>query len=148
MSPQVLFSLCVVAASGAAVALQAMLNAALGRAVESTLAAAAISFGVGFAALVALTLILGDGAAFARLPSVRIGLLAGGLLGAFFVWSIAWGVPTLGVVSAFAALILGQMVAALLLDAAGAFGLATYDITWKRLVAVALVAGGMVMSRL
>lgn len=148
MSPQVLISLCVVAASGAAVAMQAMLNAGLGRALGSTLAAASISFGVGFAALVVITFSVGDGAAFTRLPSVRVGLLAGGFLGAFFVWSIAWGVPTLGVVSAFAALILGQLVAALLLDASGAFGLTSYDITWKRLVAVALVAGGMVMSRL
>lgn len=148
MSPHVLVSLSIVATAGAAVAVQGMVNAALGRAVDSALVAAAVSFGVGFVALVAVTLALGDGAAFTRLPSVRVGLLAGGFLGAFFVWSIAWGVPTLGVTSAFAALILGQMIAALLLDASGAFGLASYEITWKRLAAVVLVAGGMVMSRL
>ncbi|MCB1405663.1 MAG: DMT family transporter [Rhodobacteraceae bacterium] len=148
MSPTVLLSLCVVATAGAAVAVQGMVNAALGRAVDSALAASALSFGVGFVALIAVTLALGDGAAFARLPSVRPGLLAGGLLGAFFVWSIAWGVPTLGVVSAFAALILGQMLGALVLDAVGAFGMTVHDITWKRLAAVAMVAGGVVLSRL
>ncbi|MCL4676723.1 MAG: DMT family transporter [Pararhodobacter sp.] len=148
MQPTVLLSLCIVAASGAAVAVQAIVNAALGRAINSTLAAASVSFGVGFVALVAVTVAMGDGAAFARMPSVRIGLLTGGLLGAFFVWAIAWGVPTLGVVSAFAALILGQMIVALLLDAVGPFGMTVHDISWKRLAAVAMVAGGMVLSRL
>lgn len=148
MSPSVLLPLGVVATAGVAVALQGMLNAALGRALGSALAASAVSFGVGFVVLVAITLILGDGATLLRVPSVRIGLLAGGFLGAFFVWSIAWGVPTLGVVTAFAALILGQMVGALVLDASGLFGLVAYDITWKRIAAVAMVAGGMVLSRL
>lgn len=147
MSPSVLLSLCIVAAAGMAVAVQGMLNATLGRVLDSTLAAAAVSFGIGFLALVALTLVVGDGAAFLRVPSVRIWLLTGGLMGAYFVWSITWGVPRLGVVSAFAALILGQLVTALFLDASGAFGLATYDITWKRVVAVVLVSAGMILSR-
>ncbi|WP_417587792.1 DMT family transporter [Pararhodobacter oceanensis] len=148
MSPTVLISLCVVAAAGAAVAVQSMVNAALGREIGSVLAAAAFSFGLGFVVLAAVTLLLGEGASFTRLPAVRIHLLIGGIFGAFFVWAIAWGVPTLGVVSAFAALILGQMIAALLLDASGAFGLATYEITWQRVASVAMVVGGMVLSRL
>ncbi|MCB1397853.1 MAG: DMT family transporter [Rhodobacter sp.] len=148
MSPQTLVALIVVAAAGVALATQGMLNAALGRAAGSSLVAATVSFGVGFIALMTITLLTGEGGGFGRLGSIRPWLLFGGLMGAFYVWSIAWGVPTLGVVSAFAALILGQMIAALLFDASGAFGLAVHDITWKRIVAVALVAAGMVMSRI
>lgn len=148
MSPQTLVALIVVLAAGIAVATQGMLNGALGRVVGSPLVAATVSFGVGVAALLAITLVAGEGGGFARLGSARPWLLAGGLMGAFFVWSIAWGVPVLGAVSAFAALILGQMVAALVLDATGAFGLTAIAITWQRVVAVALVAAGVVMSRL
>jgi transporter family-2 protein len=56
-------------------------------------------------------------------------------------------VPQLGVVTAVAALILGQMTAALALDAVGVFGLAPEPITPKRVAAVALVAAGVILSR-
>jgi transporter family-2 protein len=148
MSPQVLLSLVIVALAGVALAAQGTINAALGRAVGSSLVAASVSFGVGFVALTLVTLVLGEGGGFARLGNVRLALLTGGFLGAFYVWSVAWGVPTLGVVTAFSALILGQMVAALLFDASGAFGLAVHAITWTRIAAILLVAGGVVLSRL
>jgi transporter family-2 protein len=148
MSPSVLLSLAVVIAAGVAVAAQGLVNAALGRQIGSTVGAAAVSFGVGFVALGLLALAMGDGPALRRLPSTPWALLTGGVLGAFFVWSLVWGVPRLGLVTAFAALILGQMVAALLLDALGAFGQTAYAITWQRMLAVALVAGGTLLSRL
>lgn len=47
--------------AGGFIALQAPINAGLGRAVGSPIAAASISFGVGTAALVAVTLLLGGG---------------------------------------------------------------------------------------
>jgi transporter family-2 protein len=57
-------------------------------------------------------------------------------------------VPRLGVVTMIAALILGQLVGAIILDAVGAFGLPVKEIGWQRIVAVALVAGGVILSRL
>ena len=59
-----------------------------------------------------------------------------------------WSVAILGVVTMIAALILGQLVAALLLDASGAFGLPVKEISLTRIGAVALVAAGLVLSRL
>jgi transporter family-2 protein len=94
-----------------------------------------------------VTLARGDGATFTRLPSVDWRYLAGGLLGAFYVWAVLWSVPTLGVVTAFAALILGQLGMAMLLDAIGAFGLAVHSITPLRIASVLLVGAGLVLSR-
>lgn len=133
--------------AGAAVATQSPLNAALGRGVGSALGAAAISFGVGFLVLVLVTVLFGQGGSLTAAGSMPPGLLLGGVLGAFFVWAMLSNVPVLGVVTATAALILGQMCAALVLDMIGAFGLPKQPVTWARVCAVFLVAAGLVLSR-
>ena len=133
--------------AGAAVATQSPLNAALGRGIGSGLAAGAISFGVGFLALLIVTVLFGQGSSLLAIGKVPSGLLVGGVLGAFFVWAMLSSVPVLGVVTATAALILGQMSAALVLDMIGAFGLPKQPITWTRVGAVALVIAGLVLSR-
>ena len=79
------------ALAGLAVAIQAPLNSALGRTIESSIAAAAVSFGVGFVTLVLLVALSGDSAAFGRAALAPRWLLLGGLLGAFFVWASLWG---------------------------------------------------------
>jgi transporter family-2 protein len=56
-------------------------------------------------------------------------------------------VPKLGVVTTFTALILGQMIAALLIDAVGAFGVPIQPVTWQRIVAVVMVCIGVILSR-
>lgn len=137
----------VIALAGAAVALQGAVNGALSRGLGGALPAAAVSFLIGAAVLVALVLVSQGLAPFARLAEVPPLHLAGGVLGAFYVWSAAWGVPQLGVLTTAAALVLGQMLAALVLDATGALGLAPREISAQRLIAAVLVAAGLVLSR-
>lgn len=137
----------VAVAGGVALAVQAPLNASLGRSLGAVLPAAALSFGIGFVVLTGLSLV-SLSSPFARLASVPPWQWAGGLLGAFYVWSVIWGVPRLGVVSLMAAMLLGQLSAGLLLDAIGAFGLPVKPISPARLAAVGLVAAGLVLSRL
>lgn len=132
---------------GIAIAVQAPLNGALGRTLGATLPAATVSFAVGFVALLVLSFAT-VGNPFGRLAAVPLWQWAGGLLGAYYVWSVIWGVPTLGVVTAMAALILGQMAGALILDAVGAFGVPMQPISLTRVLAVILVAAGVVLSRL
>ncbi|RGP35233.1 DMT family transporter [Pseudotabrizicola alkalilacus] len=132
---------------GIAIAVQAPLNGALGRTLGAALPAAAVSFAVGFIALMVLSFAT-VGNPFGRLGAVPLWQWAGGLLGAYYVWSVIWGVPTLGVVTAMAALILGQMAGALMLDAVGAFGVPVQPISLTRILAVVMVAGGLVLSRL
>lgn len=141
------FALILMAVAGLAIAIQAPLNAALGRTIESSVAAAAVSFGVGFVALVLLVALSGDSAAFGRAALAPLWLLLGGLLGAFFVWASLWSVPVLGVLTTTAALILGQIVGAMVLDYIGAFGIAARDLSLTRVMAALLVGAGVIFSR-
>ena len=142
-----LVAIILITLGGMLIAMQAPINAALGRAIESSVAAAALSFGVGFAVLMAVTLLSGEAQALPRAASVPKWLLLGGALGAIYVWSALWAVPILGVLTTMTLLILGQMIAAILLDHYGAFGLAAHDVSPWRVLAVVLVAAGAVLSR-
>ncbi len=143
-----LLPLLLVLVGGAAFATQAPINAALARTLGNGLAAAAVSFGVGFASLLALSLLFGASGAFAGLARALPWMLAGGALGAFTVFATLTGVPALGVVTTVAALVLGQLLAATALDLSGAFGLPVHALTPQRVLAVLLVAAGVVLSRL
>jgi transporter family-2 protein len=136
-----------VAAAGVALAVQAPLNASLARGIGTPVAAAAVSFGVGFVVLLAATLAIDGPGPLQRLAQVPLWQWAGGVLGAFYVWAVIFGVPQAGVVTTFAALILGQMLAAMVLDATGAFGVPPQDVSPTRVLAALLVAGGVVLSR-
>lgn len=142
------FALMVVVITGIGLATQALINAALGRSLGSPIAAAAVSFGVGLVVLIGLTLVVSGPQTFAKLGVTPGWQLLGGLLGAFYVSAVLWGVSTLGVLSTMAALILGQMVAALLLDGNGLFGLPVQALTPQRIAAAGLVAAGLVLSRI
>lgn len=137
----------VVFCAGLGFAVQAPINASLGRAIGGGIAAATVSFGVGFAALLVASLILGQGAALARAAAQPPILLVGGLLGAVTVWAMLWSVPTVGLLTALAALLLGQLCATLILDHIGAFALPVQHITPTRILAVILVIAGMILSR-
>lgn len=133
--------------AGACITIQAPINAALARGVGSALAAASISFGVGFALLVLATVLLGEGRSFGlALHQDRL-LWVGGFLGAFYVWTIVWTLPQMGVLTAVCALALGQILAAIMMDRLGLFGLQIRDISIPRLLAAGMVGGGLVLSR-
>lgn len=133
--------------AGVCISLQAPLNAALGRSVQSPLVAAAISFGVGFVLLVLMALLAGDGGGFATALHQKWYLWLGGILGAYYVWTIVWAMPGMGVLTATCALALGQILAALILDKTGAFGLPVREISLPRMLAAVMVGGGIVLSR-
>ena len=133
---------------GVAVAVQAPINAALGRELGAVVPAAAVSFGLGFVVLVAVAAITGQAGAFLKLGSVPGWMLCGGVLGATYVLSATWGVSQLGVVTMVAALVLGQMAAAMVIDATGVLGMAAREVSLQRVMAAGLVAAGLVLSRI
>lgn len=147
MSHHLLLPVSLIILAGAAISVQAPLNAALSRTIGSPLAATAVSFGIGFILLAAVSLITAGSGPILRLAEAPTWQLAGGVLGAFYVWSMASGVASVGIFTATTALILGQVVAAMLLDRFGALGLAVQPISPQRLLAAAMVAGGLVLSR-
>ena len=128
--------------AGGLVAMQAPINARLGRTIGS-LPAASVSFAIGLAALVGITFVSGEG--FGRLGEVG-GLswyyLIGGLLGAVYVTTVLIAVRTLGAGGVTAATIAGQLTLSVMLDRLGVLGLEQRGLTPGRLVGVALLAAG------
>ena len=140
-------ALIIVVIAGMALATQAPINAALGRSLASPIGAAAVSFAVGLVVLVALTLLTGGPQVFAKVAVTPGWQLLGGFLGAFYVSAVLWGVSALGVLSVMAALILGQIGMALVIDGNGLLGLPVQALTPQRIAAAGLVAAGLVLSR-
>ncbi|WP_210530212.1 DMT family transporter [Rubellimicrobium arenae] len=137
----------VLVTAGAAMAVQAPVNASLGRSIGASVPAAAVSFGTGCLILTVIALVLGQGGGFLALGRAAPWQFLGGALGALYVWGAIWSVGSLGVVTMIAAVILGQMLGAMTLDATGALGLDVRELSPTRLLAVAMVAGGLVLSR-
>jgi transporter family-2 protein len=140
-------ALAAMVAGGVALATQAPINAALARAAGGPLFAAAISFMVGLALLLAVAAARGAAPSLSGLAAAPWWAWTGGLLGAYYVTAVILSTPALGALTVVAAAVLGQLLGALLLDATGAFGLATQPVTLQRLAAVALVLAGLLLSR-
>ena len=128
--------------AGGLIAMQAPINSTLGRSVGS-LPAASVSFAIGLAALVAITLIVGGG--FGDLGEARHlswYYLTGGVLGAVYVTTALIAVRELGAGGVTAATIAGQLTLSVVLDRLGVLGLDERGLSWERVLGVALLAAG------
>lgn len=133
--------------AGAALAVQAPINAALSRGLGDATLASAVSFLVGFLVMAAVCALRGALPGAGAVGQVPLWAWVGGSMGAFYITVLIVAVPLTGALTAAAATILGQMVMAMLLDRFGAFGMPVQEITWQRLAGLALVLGGLVLSR-
>lgn len=131
---------------GAALAFQAPINAVLANNIGDPVWAAATSFGVGFALLTFIALMRGSAPDLTQFQNVPWWALTGGVLGAAWVLAALWSVSTLGALTMFSAMILGQMLAALAIDATGVMGLTVRDISLTRIAAIICVAIGVILS--
>jgi len=134
--------------AGAALPLQAAINAVLGRGAGNPLWASAISFIVG---LLAILLVC----ALARAPWPALpGISAlpwwawtGGALGAIYVTSSIIVIPKLGAATLVALVVAGQMLASLLLDHFGVLGVPQQEISAGRILGALMLIGGVVLIR-
>ncbi|MGI8804231.1 MAG: DMT family transporter [Thermoleophilaceae bacterium] len=128
--------------AGGLIALQAPINAMLGRSV-GTFAAASVSFAIGTLALVAITVLIGGGFGdLGQAGSLSWYYLTGGVLGAVYVTSALATVATLGAGGVTAATITGQLVTAVVADRLGVLGLEQRELSAGRIAGVALLAVG------
>lgn len=133
-------------AGGAALALQAAVNAQLVRGVGHPILAGAISFLSGIALIWTVVLVL-------RLPLAPLAQAAGtmphyawwagGLLGASYLCINIWLVPRLGAASVVVLAVAGQILAALALDHWGLLRLPVHPATPARLLGAVLVLAGV-----
>ncbi|HEV7255672.1 MAG TPA: DMT family transporter [Mesorhizobium sp.] len=136
--------------AGALLALQAPINAQLGRGLGLPIAAAAVSFVAGavFLSLATLAFARMEGAAIDwRAPSPWL-FAAGGLLGGTYVTIAVLLVPRIGAAALMAFLIAGQLVAGILLDRLGFLDLAVREITLGRVAGAVLLLAGALLIRL
>lgn len=71
---------------------------------------------------------------------------AGGLMGAFIVFTITFAGPRIGITATIGLLIAGQLAMGAAIDRWGLFGLEQIPLTWPRLLGIALLAVGAALS--
>ncbi len=129
--------------AGGLVGMQAPINSILGKSI-GTFAAASVSFAIGLAVLVAITLVAGGGfGEVSNAGDLRWYYLTGGVLGAAYVTTVLVTVRELGAGPVVAATIAGQLSASVVLDQFGLLGLPKDPITVGKVVGVVLLAAGV-----
>jgi transporter family-2 protein len=134
-------------AAGIGIPLLAALNARLGANVGSPAAAATILFIVAGLAALAMAVIT-EPAAFRALPGQPAHLFLAGFLVAFYWISITWIAPSFGIGNAVFFVLLGQLVAAALIDHFGLFGARVTPVSPLRLAGIAVMAVGVALTQL
>ena len=130
--------------AGGLVALQAPINSNLGKSV-GTFAASSVSFAIGLAVLVAITLVAGGFGDVSNAGDLRWYYLTGGVLGAAYVTTVLLTVRDLGAGGVTAATIAGQLTMSVLIDRAGVLGLEQRGLTPQRVIGIALLAAGTLL---
>lgn len=126
---------------GLMIGTQAPINGALGKRVGG-IEGALFSFLVGTLVLLIMVLTVGKGN-FGEAFHLSKWQWLGGILGAVFVTTTITAVPRIGAAATIASAILGQMIASILIDHFGAFGVSRIPLSTSRLLGVAFVMGGV-----
>src|SRR5690348_5693974 len=131
---------------GMGIPMTAALNATLWTHISCPVAASAILFGIGFF-LTSLVL------AFVGLPprhafsGVPLWSLAAALGVVFYVLSVTWSAPRIGVGNAIFFVLLGQLIAAATIDHFGLFGAIQTSLTAKRAIGLVVMALGVYLAK-
>lgn len=131
---------------GLSIALQAPINAALGRSLPtSPLVAALISFFIGTLCLLLIAFYSGalNLGIFQALGTQNWWKFLGGVLGAFFVFGTTLLAPKIGLLNMFLLVLFGQLITSLLLDSIGAFGLESKPILWNKIIGLGVILIGL-----
>jgi len=142
MLPDTLKYAAIMLAAGIGIPVLAGLNAALGIRLGNPAAAAFCLFGVAFLAVFVVFALTG----FSGLSSISSApkhLFLAGILVAFYVLSITWIAPKFGVGNAVFFVLLGQIVAAALIDHFGLFGAKQVAMSFMRAGGVSLMIVGI-----
>ncbi len=135
---------------GCMIPLQALINHTLRVSVGSgAVFAAFMNFVVGTVVLAAVCVLSGEkwvslAGAF-KLASVAPWQLAGGLLGALFVFGTTLLAPRIGVATMLSLIIAGQILASLLFDRIGILGLVERELTVPRMLGALLIVAGVLL---
>ncbi|MEL6545224.1 MAG: DMT family transporter, partial [Myxococcota bacterium] len=129
-------------------AVQAIANSRLGQLGETPITGAVVNFVVG---LVLLTGVAASGffgrPKWSALSEAPLWSWCGGLIGATFVTTMIVAVPRIGAVTAFAAIILGQLLASTVIDSYGLLGMQSTPLSGGRIAGLVLIAAGVFLTQ-
>lgn len=129
------------ALSGSAMALQGTFNAALGKIVgvwESTL----VIHIVGLLTVSTIIIGLGIGWQAGKLQEAPWYVYLGGIMNVVIIYAVVYTIPRIGVGNATTAIIVAQILTALIIDHAGAFGMKQSNLQLRDLFGVVLLGLG------
>jgi bacterial/archaeal transporter family-2 protein len=131
---------------GMGIPMTAALNAALGTHIGSPVAASAILFGIGFVLTAIVLAIVGlpPASAFSGVP---LWSFAAALGVVFYVLSVTWSAPRIGVGNAIFFVLLGQLIAAATIDHFALFGALKTTLTAKRALGLLVMALGVYLAK-
>jgi bacterial/archaeal transporter family-2 protein len=133
-------------AAGIGIPIMASANALLGARLGSPASAAAIMFALALAVALLVAWATG-GPQRALLGAAPWPYYFGGLLIAFYLLSITYLGPRLGIGTAVLLVLLGQIVAAAAIDHFGLLGAPRTPLTLMRAAGLAMMAGGVLLAR-
>ncbi len=142
------FSILLTVVAGVSVVVQQALNANLRTAIGSAAWSGLVSYAVGLACMILLTLALRDPMPSAIAVRIPWWAWSGGVFGAIFIALAILLIPQLGAATFIALLFTGQMLASITFDHYGWLGLEQRPVDLTRLIGVALlIAGAMLIRR-
>jgi transporter family-2 protein len=147
-SNNVVFFILLAVLAGMAVPFQASLNSKLADSLGNPVPAAVIALGLGCLTVFVFMLVSGIPlSSFATLKTTPVGYMIGGLFGGFFVGSMVYTVPRIGVALSLALTVGGQMIVAIVIDHFGWMGMQQKDLNLWRVAGAVLITVGVVLIK-
>ena len=131
---------------GMGIPVTAALNATLGTHIQSPVAASTVLFAVGLVLTAAVLLFVGLPPAQA-FSAAHWWSYAAALGVVFYVLSVTWSAPRIGVGNAIFFVLLGQLIAAAAIDHFGLFGALKTTLTAKRVIGLLVMALGVYLAK-
>ncbi len=134
--------------AGMMIPFQSTMNTQLGKALQSPYYSALIVFLVAFLGLLLYIVInrfaMPNSTAFSAAPKWSY---LGGILGGAYILLIVICAPKLGIGNATVMVLLGQIIAAVIIDQFALLNAPLHTINWQRLIGVALLIGGVYLVK-
>lgn len=147
MGLRLVFLVCFAAIGGAAITVQAGLNAQVARILGHPLWATLVSLAVSVISILPMLLLFRAGVPnFAGVNAAPWWIWIGGALGAFFITAALISAPQLGAVTFIAAVVTGQLIVSLVLDQYAIAGFPERPVSLVRILGVGLVILGVILT--
>jgi bacterial/archaeal transporter family-2 protein len=134
-------------ATGIGIPLMATLNAGLGRQLASPAAATFILYAIGLVLAFGVMMAAGGFPAAAKFQGIPPQFYLGAVFVVFYIVSITWAAPKIGVGNAVFFVLIGQLFAAAAIDHFGLFGALPSAITLKRVLGIAVMGLGVYLAK-